>query len=392
MSSIVLPRKKNTDFLAPSKTLQEAKKKLGVIYFDARLIEFPQNAYAVKESRTTLDEQSDIGLVDIKLPPAGFRFHSNGEPKLKHLDTSSSVTRASSLFTSGGFCSKQDVTLNKRNSGLSACSLSKNLNESSDVKIPKIDSDIDYQKEIQQLESIIEELTDDLANTRLTEYYEKKFDIKSHSLSFLRAHSHDSINTYTNQRYIFDPKPLQNKSEARGSIRNKSYSSCTACQFKLKHSKADYEKLQNILAKPCLRKWHAAPSGTFIESKTDITRVESKKSVRISSPSQKTSVPSYGHMRASGVATTQSNYQTPPQDREERVLALRRDIRSAPVLASNGSSSRNTDRKPSIEVLKKIAASEGELCAKKVKGFLKRMDAKNQEKQLSPQSCPAGRR
>lgn len=393
MSSLVLPRKKNTDFLAPSKTLQDAKKKLGVIYFDSKLIECPQNAveltkllkewdeldkqkykiveetkrkqrillksinshYAVKESTTSLEKESDVCLVDVKLPPAGFRFHSDGEPKLKQVELDSSLSstvsfaRTPSRVTSGGLYSSQDLNLNMKKSS------TKSLNNSSDGRIPKIDSDIDYKKEIQQLESVIDDLTTDLANSRLTEEYERKFDIKSHSMSFLRAHSRDKIGI-SNHRYYFDPSPsssFKHGTMGKRSIENKSHNSCTACQFKLKHSTADYEKLKNVLTKPCLRKWHIAPSGTFTESKADINRVES----RLDKASKTSSVNLYKYSRGNGVTTTQSHYQplSASEDREEIALGHRKNVKSAPFLARNVSFARQMDLKPSMEVLKQIA-------------------------------------
>ena len=103
---------------SPSKALQDAKLNLGPAYFDAKLIECPQNALeltklrqnceeldrqkhkAIEEnqrsqrvlfhtlqsrytfSKTSIANPANPFVRDNKLPPPGFRYHANGNPKL----------------------------------------------------------------------------------------------------------------------------------------------------------------------------------------------------------------------------------------------------------------------------------------------------------------------
>lgn len=155
--SIVLPSSENnlkrasSTRFAPSKCLLEAKEKLGPIYYNSRLVECPQNAieiskllhtyseidkksFQVKEENRRQQRQlihnlesrysftrrvslQDQKVSDIKLPPTGFRYHSDGTPKLVRVpmatdfrdsedrqyfnDSDSDVEASDNIYTSG---------------------------------------------------------------------------------------------------------------------------------------------------------------------------------------------------------------------------------------------------------------------------------------------------
>lgn len=359
--SIVLPKRAHVDFLAPSKALQDAKKKLGPIYFDAKLIECPQNAVELSKliqewdeidkkkfkvleearrsqrillhtlgSRYTFSKHvsglsSTSDLRDVKLPPPGFRYHSDGSPKLSLVsdqDHFPEYTLTQSWFDfknesdedAGRPKSPQrqhlhnedgdipEVEIEHASGNVSPYSVnseiitdtyvigeSKITIEKVEKHEPSYDNHIDYESEIRNLENIIKEINEDLEKNNI-DLYENSGSAKGKVYAFLRAHARgDKVSlkqlvepneSYKpNDRFAILPgSSTFNVSESSGkskkfnsdfykrkdNIRNHSH--CVACVCKIKHDNAVLTQKRRDVSKMVLKRWNSSTRGTISDN------------------------------------------------------------------------------------------------------------------------------
>ncbi|XP_060084711.1 uncharacterized protein LOC132563975 [Ylistrum balloti] len=364
--SIVLPKRANVDFLAPSQALQDAKKKLGPVYFDAKLIECPQNAvelskliqewdeidkkkfkiieetrrnqrvllhtlgskYTFSKHVTGLDSASD--LRDAKLPPPGFRYHSNGAPKLSLVqdqDIFSEYSPSQSwleLKSEGDeepfglplgaprrHLYKKDiedasktaienisgnVSLSSTNSDFQPAITDKYIPGESRITIAKIEKEepsinIDYENEIKNLENIIKEINEDLEKNNI-DLHENSGSAKGKVYAFLRAHARgDKVSlkqlvepqewSRPNDRFAIPPgsstfdvrDPLRKSKSSKSDlhkrkINTRNHGNCVACVCKIKDHNAALSQKRKDVSKLVLKRWNSSTRGNLNESST----------------------------------------------------------------------------------------------------------------------------
>lgn len=291
----VITLKKTQDRLAPSKKLQDAKDKLGPLYYDSRILECPQNAVELsklldewadidrqchrhmeerKKTQKALewslrkyqpedmsDEQKEIwqDTSRVASTPSGFRYHANGDVKeVTKSRTSMRLDVTSALNMAADPSRSKSYSLPSTRASTAVPTLEKKSSEN-ETKVSKnnLSTEVDFQKEIDSLEVVIKDIATDLAVN--------KIDPHVPSRSFLRAHSQTTtqwgnLNELSkpfknpNDRFAFQPGTINfghsstNVSEMGKKFQNKmsSHNSCIACQFKLKHSGDDFRKLKNL--------------------------------------------------------------------------------------------------------------------------------------------------
>ncbi|ESO89199.1 hypothetical protein LOTGIDRAFT_154289 [Lottia gigantea] len=337
--SAVLHKPGRKDYLRPSKTLQDLREKLGKVFIDAKIIECPQNAFELarlqkkieelekqryrhleevnREQRilynslssnylnpssvSSLSDPIVFEMVDSMLPPPGFRFHSNGNPKLDYLpkfDNTSSTAKnvAGAPIDSSPMVPISNTETFQHNSRPESPNIkygdnfsstrsspmppSTPLNERKQTQTPSITyNDVDYEQEIQNLEKIIKQLQKDMTVKRASDSTNTKSVKQKHN--YLRAHSR--TDEAEKSRFKYAPNPIlyrpPNTTEGKSERRSGSHrSKCHACQMKLKHFYND-EKInirkgaQNMRAR-----WNLAPSGTYVQSPSSVsasTRIKS---------------------------------------------------------------------------------------------------------------------
>ncbi|XP_067676485.1 uncharacterized protein [Haliotis asinina] len=319
--SVVFPHRRR-EFLAPSKALQDLKEKLGPVYFDAKLIECPQNAVELAKLLQRLEEldkqkfkrlseksreqrvlqnslssryvnvkdpssvsllsssssvKSFSEIIDQKKLPPGFRFHANGDPKsgvmVRDEDATDSRTSITSQFA---LAERKDKTW--RDDDVFDVNDDKQEGEASSESKPRDPGyeEIDYSHEIEELEMVIMQLEAQLISQSDKSTVSDDETVSSKH-NFLRAHSHsgeifESCLNRTSANYAYDPEQ-----QSRRDKRNVSQSAvtrfkpsvaktskCLACQFKLKHVGNEFFKPKD----KCFTKerWHIPPSGRFVAS------------------------------------------------------------------------------------------------------------------------------
>lgn len=307
--SIVFPRKKvvRNDIFAPRKSIMDAKEKLGPAYFDLSLLECSRNAIELnklvnawedidkarakllknldREQRQLLRtlkrnkphcskddpendfEASDEGIetLDGKPVPPGFRFKANGE--LKH--SSQSSLPLNILEDESESDSEQEDTETDENGTTTTKSLDKNP----DRKSSKAGySYVDYRKEIQDLEIVLDSIARELARNQIS------LSKTSSGRTFLRSHSKDhvSINEFLNQeeqkspnaRFAFKPGTSSKEPLHKKTVKTPSHRNCTGCMFKLKQESDDIARIiKNRETKLSLKKtWSYVPQGRYVQS------------------------------------------------------------------------------------------------------------------------------
>lgn len=299
--------KRISERLTPSKALQDAKKRLGPVYFDAKLVECPQNAVILTKLLNHLDEldkqrlkiieegrknqrillhtlqsrytfskssmtlSANKSIRDIKLPPPGFRYHANGDPKLSLLQSSDQPTRFQNL------CEQEDVLLKQtfiRSDG------HLNTFEIKQESSKTAEENVEYKDEIQEIENIIRELEEDLEKSKIN--VNNIGSAREKAMSFLRAHSQGEealVRTASeplkfsqpNDRFPFQPGSSTfacKKGLKTVEKRPKStlHSTCIACQYKLKHSSEDFQRLTDDVNRLKPKRWNFASHGTSVNS------------------------------------------------------------------------------------------------------------------------------
>lgn len=306
--------KRISERLSPSKALQDAKEKLGPVYFDAKLVECPQNAVELAKLLNNLDEldkqrlkiieegrknqrillhtlssrytfsksspslSANQSIRDIKLPPPGFRYHANGDPKLSLLQSPAGSLHMRGTNTSSQNLPEQEDVLLKQTFIASDSNLHKmHVAE----KSPNTSDDaIGFEEEIHEIENIIRELEEDLKKSKIN--VNSIGSAREKAMSFLRAHSQGeealakTISeplTYSqpNDRFPFQPgaSTFTSKKSAptiKERPKTTSHSSCVACQYKLKHSSEDFKRLSDNMDKIKIKRWNIAPQGTLVKS------------------------------------------------------------------------------------------------------------------------------
>ncbi|KAK6187629.1 hypothetical protein SNE40_005609 [Patella caerulea] len=317
------------DYLRPSKTLQDLKEKLGAVFVDAKLIECPQNAFelarlqrrieelekqryrrladANREQRilynslsskyvsdssvSTFTDPVVLEVVDNKLPPPGFRFHSNGNPKLQFLtktETTGNILKSGAnipnqesasamTFKSGTdhVCSGSP-TRNLQNVKDSCDAYSSNRSSprpvtphnQEDDNPPSLSSmklsynSLDYESEIKHLEKIIKQLQKDIATKRSsTSNLEIPVNVKH---NYLRAHSRTDDIDDKQRMMFYTPNDRQRNDSAEP--RHTHHSKCLACQMKLKHPGSERHFKRRIGQHDTKTRWKAPPRGTYVSS------------------------------------------------------------------------------------------------------------------------------
>lgn len=295
--------------LSTSKAFQDAKEKLGPVYFDAKFVECPQNAVEMakllknldelekqrmktvekarknqrillntqqsrynfsKSSRTLLANQT---ICDNKLPPPGFRYHSNGDPKLTQLRPQGELSHQTQ-WTSSQNVTEQDGMLPKQK----FIALDSNSNHLKIKYSPSPSQEAaNIEIEIQKIESIIKELTFYLKRHNLIT--DSTPSAREKAMSILSAHNRDDVlhrymgkpRTYKKQNggsLTLTPKKKSESSTLQERTTSTSHSNCLACQFKVNHtySNKDFNRSKDNSDKTKYKRWNIAPQGTLIKS------------------------------------------------------------------------------------------------------------------------------
>ncbi|XP_046327654.1 uncharacterized protein LOC124111844 [Haliotis rufescens] len=330
--SVVFPCRKR-EFLAPSKTLQDLKVKLGPVYFDAKLIECPQNAVELVKLLQKLEEldkqkfkklseksreqrvlqnslssryvnikdpscssllstsssvKSFSEVIDQKKLPPGFRFHANGDPKSGVMAPDRDVVDSRTSVTSRlSATDRRDGRWRDDDGGnVDDDKLEDEITEENTPRDPGYE-EIDYSHEIEELERVIMQLEAQLISQSDKSTISDDETVSSKH-NFLRAHSHsgeifESCLNRTSANYAYDPEQQYRLEKLPGSqflgSRFKptvsKNSKCLACQFKLRHVGNEFLKSNGKgITK---ERWHIAPSGCFVASPT----ISAKSSLRL---------------------------------------------------------------------------------------------------------------
>lgn len=302
--SIVFPRKNCKDIFAPRKSIQEAKEKLGPAYFDPSLLGCSRNAVELTKlvnaweeiekerskllktidreqqrlkrslKRNLIHSESDESKTNLhpseegletqegKAVPPGFRFKANGE--LKH---------ASKMTLPLVDQEDEEDAVAGPSSGCSCCRARDNGTE--DETLRNVYGSIDYRKEVEDLELILDSIVFELArnNIRLS-----KSKLKH---TFLRGrHSSEYISlqelikhqeqTSPNDRFAFKPGTSSREELHKRRVTTPSHRNCIGCLFKLKQESDDLARIRKTReSKNVLKKqWSYTPHGKYVQSST----------------------------------------------------------------------------------------------------------------------------
>ncbi|KAJ8321553.1 hypothetical protein KUTeg_000895 [Tegillarca granosa] len=328
--SIVLPgRNLKVNFLAPSKAFQDAKETLGPEYFDAQLIECPQNAVelsklikewdeldkqrfkAVEEvrrnqrvllhtlsSRYTFSKSSNsleslTSISDVKLPPPGFRYHADGSKKVEDGNGKKNSVLDLGTFEEDGEENDTiivDTLIGK--TSVAKVSIPQRIGFDKLVKTSKFDttetkplsSETEHYKDNHEIdkETLLRfklEIEQMMADSDLRQELPKNASASrcriSKQLQFepVSRSEPSTDKTHSNDGFPFRQKSsgffrVENKIDALYKPIRKTpiCSKCTACRYKLQHSSVDFRKLQQSLNNPKFRRWNIAPQGVLVES------------------------------------------------------------------------------------------------------------------------------
>ncbi|KAK3098068.1 hypothetical protein FSP39_015856 [Pinctada imbricata] len=344
---------------SPSQALQDAKSKLGPVYFDSKLIECPKNAIELSKLRQSLEdidkqkhkameenERAQRVLVhtlqsrytfskmamtspvspyvrDNKLPPPGFRYHANGNPKLslqQSNSTSAKENKETELSTNRARSEAEMIIHSTRihhnrengTSDKNEIRTKSSVSSSQDSKTEsKEDLDFECEKEVQEIAKIIHELDKELEKCKAK--VSNDATPREKALSFMRAHSRSDKDlemsawvplSYSrpNDRFPFQPGSSSFKLKDSESILKRErkatkHSSCIACQYKLKHDSRDFMELKKKTSDNNVqRRWSIAPHGRFLEAPTSSER---KPTVTFDTPDRSSSPTSSTRLRRS---------------------------------------------------------------------------------------------
>ncbi|KAL4240951.1 hypothetical protein ACF0H5_001734 [Mactra antiquata] len=290
VTAVKLTKCKKKDVFAPRKSVQDAKEKLGPAYFDPTLLECSRNAVELtklvqqwenidkekakfvrdlrreqnalaKSFRKNIslgnvcqdetDSSEGIETTDGRPIPPGFRFRSNGEIK--------SMT---SLLLY-----QEDETKDSCNSLSTACnnkSLANVASKRKDItKEQSLYHSVDYQKEIEELEGVINEMSSRLSTCKLSG------SSATGSKCYLRSHSHDvSKASFSNTEYKLTErlKTSRERKLHQYMIKTPCSRACSGCQYKLK-PKSDTTQIVRKEDKDIMnRRWCYVPTGKYVQS------------------------------------------------------------------------------------------------------------------------------
>ncbi|XP_064618135.1 uncharacterized protein LOC135482194 [Liolophura sinensis] len=253
-----------------SKTLIEAKHRLGSVYFEARLIECPKNAIELKKllkkydflereylkqvievnrgqqmlslsltnylkagrplSSQEIFSHSRSHRLTLPLPP-GFRFRSNGESKQVQLKSVPTEIDGQKCWKNTNQWRKRQYAL--LNSVLRDTQVIKTTSNEDTVG----DSDKSSADESKSVITKDSKTGKSLCNSR--------FAFKPGSINFGKSTG----------------KILKQRRCTRSSLRP----ACSACQFKLKYSDEGLQKIQHTQKEP-LRRWQIPPKGIYVQA------------------------------------------------------------------------------------------------------------------------------
>nr|XP_034334951.1 uncharacterized protein LOC105327945 [Crassostrea gigas] len=415
--------KRISERLSPSKALQDAKEKLGPVYFDAKLVECPQNAVELAKLLNNLDEldkqrlkiieegrknqrillhtlssrytfsksspslSANQSIRDVKLPPPGFRYHANGDPKLSLLQSPTGSLHIRGTDTSSQNLPEQEDVLLKQTFIASDSNLHKmHVAEKSPNSS---DNAIGFEEEIHEIENIIRELEEDMKKSKIN--VNSVGSAREKAMSFLRAHSQGeealakTISeplTYSqpNDRFPFQPGAstfTSKKSSPTIKERPKStsHSSCVACQYKLKHSSEDFKRLSDTMDKIKIKRWNIAPQGTLVKSPS--SKLSVAPSILHSSNSSK-SKSSFSSNRVTFNldADSKPKFQDRPRPKSSVETEFLHNRASGTRSTQSSMSSRGRsvssllDNRSVIEAWKEITEEETQQCNLRVQKFL----------------------
>ncbi|VDI32442.1 Hypothetical predicted protein [Mytilus galloprovincialis] len=319
--SIVLPsnesnlKRVSSKRFAPSKSFQDAKEKLGPIYFSSKLVECPQNAIELSkllqkyeqidkkafrskeenrrqqrtlvhnlESRYSFTGRNSVQVqkvTDVKLPPAGFRYHADGTAKLHRVPIATS-------FEAGQAVSSDDSSSNLSDDFIGRKSLlwslytdgsDDNTSDGDETKQDRINEGKNLLKVSDKLISQIEEelKLNNADIRRRTGQKNLKVESKQLNVSFQTSPAKLSFGNINNKTSGFG---LERKYSA-------SKASCTSCQSKLKHNSEDFKTLQDRLSRktsaPTIP-WKIATQAKSLENRYySLTSFKSPQPLRASS-------------------------------------------------------------------------------------------------------------
>ncbi|KAL3877515.1 hypothetical protein ACJMK2_035212 [Sinanodonta woodiana] len=303
--SIVLPSKRKFYRIVPSQNVQNARARLGSQFSDAKIINFSRNdielvkllqeldkldkarfkllrdirreqAFLLHTLRGRIVKPEEESTTSVQYPgmynedidgeplPAGFRYHSNGQPKLN--------------FVSRITDSRNNLLL-RLESKVSAGSLLKLSSKRSETeehctrhekRIP--DDEPDYRRVSKELEMTLSEIREDIAKYRITQrgsahVGDKKRDfLKARSKLLDKAYYPDFVTQTVqspNDRFAVQPGFSRRKNAKQTLHKQTIYSPakrvCVGCLCRLKHKSDDFTMIQENRNKTYRRRWSISP-------------------------------------------------------------------------------------------------------------------------------------
>lgn len=297
------------DILTPSKAIQQAKDKLGPSFFDETLVESSRNAIeltklvgkwndidrkkmkyikelyleqerlirTLKSHKERIEDDpvasiEGVETADGKTIPPGFRFKSNGELK-------TSITGLSTVnlheSTDGGIDRKE---INDRQKYENSASTPNDEKESSIRRPRKHLTDVDYDKEIREIEAVLFGIYKTLLKNRLDLYKSTGGNIKT----YLRGHRNEYIPTKEilddvfekpNARFAFKPGSPKGQSLSKKKISNPTHRHCVGCQFKLKATSEPVKTIVRGKEDVGKLRWSYVPQGRYVKSMSALSTV-----------------------------------------------------------------------------------------------------------------------
>lgn len=302
MAKVSSTKCKKKDIFAPRKSVQDAKEKLGPAFFDPTLLEcsrnaveltklvnewenidkekekfvrdlkreqnaitksFKRNHSAHKCDREVVQSSEGIESTDGKQIPPGFRFRSNGEIK--------SVTSLARY---------QDDNADVNDRAGSSQSLSRVSSSNKDFsKDNSFYVSVDYQKEIEELEGVIENISTKLSTCKVSG------SSTNGNKCYLRSHSHDVDNATfinPNSNHSYPLLATRSRKLHQSMIKTPCSRLCCGCQYKIK-LKDDDAQITKKQDKDILnRRWCYVPVGKYVQSTSALRSASSVLKVRSS--------------------------------------------------------------------------------------------------------------
>ncbi|KAK3593621.1 hypothetical protein CHS0354_025513 [Potamilus streckersoni] len=356
--SIVLPSKRKFYRLAPSESVQNARARLGPQFSDEKLFDFSRNDLELvkllqeldkldkarykllrdirreqaflfhtlrgrilkpkEESKTSI---TSLGLyneeIDGEQLPAGFRYHSNGQPKLP------SVSR---------IIESRNNLLLRLESRVSAGSLAKLSSKRSETEEHSTHEEPDYRRVSKELEITLNEIREEIAKYKITQRGSVYAGDKKHD--FLKARSKlldkpyfPDFTTQTvsspNDRFAAQTG-FSRRMNAKNNLHKQTIYSpakrvCVGCLCRLKHKSDDFARLQENRDKTYRRRWSISPPEKKMPSTQSEPGISTLNIVRKSSTQRK-------YDKESSISSSMTmSYPNVKQD-QSSIISLKRPV------------------------------------------------------------------